>query len=85
MSEISFQNIIDHNGFTLCLTGLLIVFVALISISLFIAFVPKLLGILDKFFPEEPKEQAKPSEHRKVDRLENIAAIAYALHQERSN
>ena len=80
---------IDANGIGIAITGMSIVFVALIVISLFIAALPRVLNLLDPYLPKashihapsSPKQTAAPSP------LENdestVAAIGFALHQHR--
>lgn len=75
------QNVIDGNGIGLALTGMLIVFTALILISLFIASVPRLLGLLNRIFPEVDHHHHTPSRPADQPDLELVAAIGLALHQ----
>ncbi|QDU37132.1 Oxaloacetate decarboxylase, gamma chain [Maioricimonas rarisocia] len=74
------QNVVDGNGVGLALTGMLIVFTVLILISLFIACVPRLLGVLNRIFPEVDHHHAGPLRPDQPD-LELVAAIGLALHQ----
>jgi hypothetical protein len=63
--------------------GLLIVFVALILISLFIATLPRVLGFLGHLWPEV--EEHHGFEHVESDEdeeLELLAAIGFVLHTE---
>ena len=86
LSESKLQTVIDHGGFDLSFAGITIVFVSLVSISIFIAMLPRILKVVDKIFP--PKEEPKPRKAAtpKSDSLEEVAAIAYALHKSgRSN
>jgi len=78
------QAIHDANGFGIAITGMLIVFVALIVISLFIRILPEVLNVLDPFLPEMTKHQdmpvngtAQPGEDQRM-----VAAIGYVLHEE---
>lgn len=48
-----FQNILDHKGFGVALTGLAIVFTSLAAITMAIAAMPKLLAALEGFLPPE--------------------------------
>lgn len=75
------QNVIDSNGIGLALTGMLIVFSALILISLFIASVPRFLGVLNRIFPEVDHHHTPPRPADQPD-LELVAAIGLALHRQ---
>ncbi len=73
----SFQKILDGNGLAISITGMFIVFFALLTIALSVFILPKILKIYDKFFPETGEESAltEPLEEGK----EMIAAIGFAL------
>jgi Na+-transporting methylmalonyl-CoA/oxaloacetate decarboxylase gamma subunit len=43
----SFQNILNENGITISIIGMLIVFLSLTLISLFIKYLPKILQVID--------------------------------------
>ncbi len=68
----------------LALTGLLIVFTALILISLFIALMPRVLGVLARIWPEtdEPQVTAGHPESQVPDNAAVLAAIGFVLHTE---
>ncbi len=58
------QNIADNNGYSLALSGMGIVFFALLFIAVIIQVLPYLLKVLDKIIPEkieEPKVRVKSS------------------------
>ena len=72
------------DGLGLCFAGIVIVFSSLLTICLFISVLPKLLDQVDKIFPPAPEPQ--PSSSTSVsggDETEKVAAIAYALRQQR--
>ncbi|TWT77203.1 Oxaloacetate decarboxylase, gamma chain [Posidoniimonas polymericola] len=46
------QGIVEGRGLAISVTGMLIVFVALATISTFIAMLPKLLALIEPIFPE---------------------------------
>lgn len=71
------DNIIRGRGIEMSITGMLIVFIALVTIALIISIMPLLLQGVAKFFPEKI-EQPKPN---KGITLEVIAAIGAALHR----
>lgn len=75
---MGFENIINANGVTIAIAGIIIVFSALTIISLFIALQPKLLPLLGKLFPEEHHPHG-PSSSQTADHEEVLAAIAYTL------
>lgn len=83
MIDFNPQNVLDSNGITITITGMLIVFSGLLLISLFIIILPHALARLDRLLmgkttsqpvvtnvPEEPSEQ------------EIMAAISLAIHME---
>ena len=53
MQQVSFgwQNVVNGNGVAVSITGMSIVFVALILVSIYIALLPKLAGLLNKIIP----------------------------------
>ncbi|MFG0335067.1 MAG: OadG family protein [Maioricimonas sp. JB049] len=75
------QNVVDSNGVGLALTGMLIVFTVLILISLFIACVPRLLGLLNRIFPEVDHRHGGPPPPDQPG-LEVVAAIGLMLHRQ---
>ena len=77
------NNILEAKGFGIAITGLTIVFVALLLISVFIALLPRLMEVLSVIFPEEHAEAA-PAARSVVDE-ELVAAIGFALHQRERN
>jgi Na+-transporting methylmalonyl-CoA/oxaloacetate decarboxylase gamma subunit len=75
-------------GLAIALTGLLIVFAVLILISLFIAALPRLVGVLHRIFPE-PDHAHADHDHTGLDHPVSqlpddvvIAAIGFVLHNE---
>lgn len=80
MENLNFgiENIVASDGIIIALMGMIIVFAALAIISLFISFLPKILPLTEKFFPETHRhnvpEPSVSQDHEKV-----LAAIAYAL------
>lgn len=83
MSELNFsvQNIVDGNGVSIALMGMMIVFCGLAMISLFIALLPKILALL------QGKPVKAPARHVHHDRPsseteEITAAIGYVIHME---
>ena len=79
------QNEIDRWwALGLAFAGLLIVFTALILISLFIALMPKILGVLAGVWPETDEHQATAGhpESQVPDNAAVLAAIGFVLHTE---
>jgi Na+-transporting methylmalonyl-CoA/oxaloacetate decarboxylase gamma subunit len=74
-----FQNILDHHGFGVALTGLAIVFTSLALITLAIAAMPKVLAALEGVLPAEREHHAalaaKPSNDEAL-----AVAIGFAMH-----
>lgn len=79
-----FQAISDGAGISIAVTGMLIVFFALMIISLFIRGLPELLKVLEPILPRlEPHTQALTAAERTPSDNERIAAaIGYVLHLE---
>ena len=80
------ENVHAANGVDIALTGMLIVFVALTLISLFIASLPRLLTVLNRFWPEPEGFAPVASASAAADEGVSgpvVAAIGYALHQSR--
>jgi Na+-transporting methylmalonyl-CoA/oxaloacetate decarboxylase gamma subunit len=78
------EAIVKENGIGISITGMLIVFAALIIISVFIALVPKLLDVLDPILPKGHTHVAPPSpeEQTPLDHEKVVAAIGLVLHTE---
>lgn len=80
------ENIHHYEGFNMALSGMLIVFVSLVLISLFIAVLPRLLEPIHHFLPESdhPDELAKAPAPKKQavngTPLQEAAAAAVAYH-----
>ncbi len=73
----SFQKILDGNGLAISITGMFIVFFALLTIALSVFLLPKILKIYDKFFPEAEEEYTTTGSLE--ENKEMIAAIGFAL------
>lgn len=79
-----FSNILDANGFGIAITGMLIVFTALILISVFIAGLPRLTAIVNKVLPPVHHHGAVPAAKPADDGSEAVAvAIGFALHTQK--
>ena len=74
----SFQNVIDNQGISIAITGMLIVFTALVLISLFITLLPRIVSALNHRFPE-PAETAAVASASTDPAV--VAAIGLALHR----
>ena len=85
VAEQAAENIPD-NGIAIAITGMSIVFFALLLISGFIAILPKLMEILNEYYPEKVPTPAASSEPAAVSPVpdEVVIAIGAALHQHRS-
>ncbi len=80
MSNLDFgiQNILNAQGFTIAITGMLIVFAALTIISIFISLLPKLVVLLANVFPEG-HHHAVHGKTTKKDDDKLLAAIGFGL------
>ncbi|MBX3436304.1 MAG: OadG family protein [Planctomycetaceae bacterium] len=84
------ENITRAGGFGLALTGMTIVFIALVLVSLFIAGLPRLLPLVNSLLPELEGHHgvtpaASTSAASAAVEEELIAAIGYALHVHRDH
>ncbi len=79
----SFQKILDGNGLAISMTGMFIVFSALITITVFVFLLPKMLKLFNNIFPEE--EEGIVFSEPRVDGKEIVAAIGYALAKSKNN
>ena len=79
--EVQLQQIEADHGLSLAISGMLIVFMGLLAISLFIAVLPKVLAKLQK--PPEPRLAPRPM-NPTVSGLDpaTLTAIAMVLHAE---
>ena len=73
-----------YSGIPIAVTGLLIVFSALLLISLFIASLPHILGIVAKVYPEVDDTHSRQGhpESQVADDGAVLAAIGFVLHTE---
>jgi Na+-transporting methylmalonyl-CoA/oxaloacetate decarboxylase gamma subunit len=82
MPELLAQAWTLSDGFWLSVTGMLIVFSALVLVSLFISWLPRGLGWINEVFPEAPDHHHHPPPSRKsgdgIDE-ELVVAIAAAI------
>lgn len=74
----SWQNVINANGITITIIGMVLVFFSLSLITLIISWTPFLLKIVNRFIPEEEEEISKKSV-KSVSETEVVAAISAAL------
>jgi Na+-transporting methylmalonyl-CoA/oxaloacetate decarboxylase gamma subunit len=81
------DNIWEHDGIGIAISGMCIVFTVLMLISVFISQLPRCLALIDNVFPEKAPGQddsvsvvAAPSRSEEMSR---IAAIGYAVYRSR--
>ena len=72
------------DGLAIAAAGLVIVFFALILISLFIAALPRVLGMVNRVWPEviEGHHEVAHPESQIADDVDVLAAIGFVLHTE---
>ena len=80
------ENIQEHDGFLISITGLSIVFISLILISIYIALLPRVLELVHRFLPENDHPdaaEAEPAVKKPTgqDPLKKAAAAAVAFHR----
>lgn len=79
-NPIGLQNIAAYDGWAIAVTGILIVFAALLLISLFIAILPRTLAKLEFVLPQDSHPQTLPQEPSSVaPDSHGLVAIAAAL------
>ncbi len=78
--EIDIDNIAKGQGITIAVMGMLIVFTALLLVSLSIAILPKVLDLLSGILPAESPLVPTASSAKASDDGEVLAAIGLALH-----
>ncbi len=74
----------DPRGVSIAIAGLLIVFVALLLISLFIASLPRILEFVARYWPEVDDSHGRHghAENSDSDDAAVFAAIGFVLHTE---
>lgn len=78
-------------GIAIAITGMVIVASALLLIITFISSLPKILAIVEKYFPESDGPHARPAgrpshpESQVADDEAVIAAIGFVLHSQLQN
>ena len=75
----SWQNVINANGISMTIVGMLIVFFSLTIISLIIGSTPLFLKVLNKYIPEVAEETYSRNNGKNVSDAEIVAAISTAL------
>ncbi|MCP4191586.1 MAG: OadG family protein [Planctomycetaceae bacterium] len=84
LDPFEWSNVTDQNGIPIAMLGMVIVFSALVLISLAIAALPRLLNAISPYLPqvEEPHDGPAPAESTAGDEEAVIAAIGFVLHSE---
>jgi hypothetical protein len=78
--HIGIKNIVEGQGVSIALTGMLIVFIALGLITFSISIFPKTMGIIEKVFPHKIKTRGiKPDSSEVSD--ETLVAIGSVLYK----
>lgn len=83
-TQTGWQRIVEGRGISISLTGMTIVFSALVIITLFIAAVPRVLDVLEPYLPKSHGHHAPPTpgEETPLDHEKVVAAIGMVLHTE---
>lgn len=85
-SGIQLKPLFEDSGIPLAVMGILVVFAALMLISLFIALLPRLMAALERFHPEQKERKPQVDSKAKTELPEEIlvviaAAVAESLGQ----
>ncbi len=75
----SWQNVLDGDGLWVTVTGMTIVFLGLIIISVFIASLPRVLAYRDSFQQKTKKEKEESEEEDERIDEDILAAISYIV------
>jgi Na+-transporting methylmalonyl-CoA/oxaloacetate decarboxylase gamma subunit len=86
---MGYQNIIDADGIGLAITGMAIVFTVLVLVSLYIAWLPRILPLVNTILPvvehhhgaPMPSAGARATASSADAEAEVVAAIALAMHR----
>ena len=79
----SWQRVVEGRGIEISVIGMLIVYVALVIISLSVAGVPHVLTIVNRFVPEPNANPAPTKAASEGTGDDVVAAIGLALHHSR--
>ena len=84
LTSFRWFNVTSQNGIPIAMLGMVIVFSALVLISLAITALPRLLNAISPYLPpvEEPHDGPPPAESTAGDEEAVIAAIGFVLHSE---
>ena len=81
--DFSWNNVVVGNGLGMALVGMTIVFAGLVSISAYIALLPKLLDVFHKLQKKAVAPAASPAVASSHDlEPEELAAVGYVMHAE---
>ncbi len=75
----SWQNVVNANGVTITIIGMLIVYFALTFITLVLSSTPRILKIVNKYIPEQEDDPYAKSSSKNGSEAEIVAAIITAL------
>lgn len=75
----SWQNVVNANGVTITIIGMLIVYFALTFITLVLSSTPRILKIVNKYIPEQEDDPYAKSNGKNGSEAEIVAAISTAL------
>jgi Na+-transporting methylmalonyl-CoA/oxaloacetate decarboxylase gamma subunit len=80
-TAFQWSNVTDGNGIAIAITGMFIVFVALLLISSTIAALPHILSVIDPYLPvvEHQHQAPSPIESLPADEERVVAAIGMVL------
>ena len=80
LAAISWDNVTQNDGLSIAITGITIVFIALVLITIFLYQLPKLVAIANRVFPEpEHSSTGSQSTTSSVSNDEDLIAAAIAV------
>ena len=79
--DAGYSNVVEGQAIEISITGMAIVFTALVFISLFLTYLPKVLAVLEPYLPEASHGHDSPPPRTPRSDEELVAAIGFALHR----
>jgi hypothetical protein len=80
LGKIDWQPLFEDHGIPLALMGFVVVFAALLTVRVFIGLLPRIMAVLDHYYPEQEKALPGPArqEAKSEDLPDEIVAVIAA-------